>query len=126
MPHIHRPARGPDLDIAEEPELHPHADPSVAGDPAAGTQRLTSRFTAHSIIAYGWPCTVVFVAARLQSRALQNKETVMANIGPVNMTVTAGVGNHTFTYQLTGDAFDVTSGQPYDEVCKLIGVDLPS
>lgn len=49
----------------------------------------------------------------------------MATIGPVSLAVAINVANAdiTCTYSLTGSAFDVASGQPYLEVCKLVGDD---
>ena len=49
----------------------------------------------------------------------------MALIGPVSLSVVTNVANAniTVTYSLTGSAFDIASGQPYKEVCRLIGDD---
>src|SRR3954465_14050154 len=49
----------------------------------------------------------------------------MAQIGAVSLSVVQNVANVdiTVTYSLTGSAFDVASGQPYFELCKLIGDD---
>lgn len=49
----------------------------------------------------------------------------MASIGAVSLSVVQDVANVdiTVTYTLTGSAFDIASGQPYFEVCKLIGDD---
>jgi hypothetical protein len=52
----------------------------------------------------------------------------MAIIGTVHLDPPAVVINNvtvTGTYTIAGDAFDVATGQPYDEVAKLIG-DSPS
>jgi len=52
----------------------------------------------------------------------------MASISNVILTATINVGNANInvTYQLTGSTFDVTSGQPYKEVVKLISLDPPN
>jgi hypothetical protein len=49
----------------------------------------------------------------------------MATIGPVNLKIVRDVANAhiTVTYSLTGSAFDIASGQPYTELCRLIGDD---
>ena len=49
----------------------------------------------------------------------------MAFIGLVTLNIVRDVANAdiTVTYSLTGSAFDVASGQPYTEVCRLIGDD---
>jgi len=49
----------------------------------------------------------------------------MAQIGAVSLSVVQNVANVdiTVTYSLTGSAFDIASGQPYFELCKLIGDD---
>jgi hypothetical protein len=49
----------------------------------------------------------------------------MAQIGAVSLSVAQNVANVdiTVTYSLTGSAFDIASGQPYFELCKLIGDD---
>lgn len=51
----------------------------------------------------------------------------MASISNVILTANINVSNANInvTYQLTGSAFDVTSGQPYKEVVKLISLDPP-
>ena len=49
----------------------------------------------------------------------------MASIGAVSLSVVQNVANAdiTVTYTLTGSAFDIASGQPYTEVCRLMGDD---
>ena len=49
----------------------------------------------------------------------------MASIGTVTLTIVPDVANANITvkYSLTGSAFDVASGQPYTELCQLIGDD---
>jgi hypothetical protein len=49
----------------------------------------------------------------------------MAAIGSVTLNIVRDVANADITvmYSLTGSAFDVASGQPYTEVCRLIGDD---
>jgi len=49
----------------------------------------------------------------------------MAAIGTVTLNIVRDIANAniTVTYTLVGSAFDVTSGQPYREVCRLIGDD---
>jgi hypothetical protein len=49
----------------------------------------------------------------------------MASISAVSLSVVTSVANAdiTVTYSLTGSAFDIASGQPYTEVCRLMGDD---
>ena len=49
----------------------------------------------------------------------------MASIGAVSLSIVTNVANTdiTVTYSLTGSAFDIASGQPYTEVCRLMGDD---
>ncbi len=49
----------------------------------------------------------------------------MASIGAVSLSIVTNVANAdiTITYSLTGSAFDIASGQPYTEVCRLMGDD---
>ena len=49
----------------------------------------------------------------------------MASIGAVSLSIVTNVANAdiTVTYALTGSAFDIASGQPYTEVCRLMGDD---
>ena len=49
----------------------------------------------------------------------------MPTISPFNLVATPGVGNFTITasYVVTATPFDVASGQPYVELCRLIGDD---
>ncbi len=49
----------------------------------------------------------------------------MATIGAVTLSIVVDVANVnvTVSYTLTGSAFDIASGQPYTEVCKLTGDD---
>lgn len=49
----------------------------------------------------------------------------MATIGAITLAITTNIGNAniTVTYQITGSAFDVASGQPYRERVRLIGDD---
>ena len=49
----------------------------------------------------------------------------MASIGAVSLSIVTNVANAdiTVTYSLTGSAFDIASGQPYTEVCRLMGDD---
>ena len=49
----------------------------------------------------------------------------MASIGAVSLSIVTNVANAdiTVTYALTGSAFDIASGQPYMEVCRLMGDD---
>jgi len=49
----------------------------------------------------------------------------MAAIGTVTLRIVRDIANAdiTVTYSLVGSAFDVASGQPYTEVCRLIGDD---
>jgi len=49
----------------------------------------------------------------------------MASISAVSLSVVTNVANAdiTVTYSLTGSAFDIASGQPYTEICKLMGDD---
>lgn len=49
----------------------------------------------------------------------------MASISAVSLSVVTNVANAdiTVTYSLTGSAFDIASGQPYTEVCRLMGDD---
>jgi hypothetical protein len=49
----------------------------------------------------------------------------MASIGAVSLSVVTNVANAdiTVSYSLTGSAFDIASGQPYTEVCRLMGDD---
>ena len=49
----------------------------------------------------------------------------MASISAVSLSVVTNVANAdiTVTYSLTGSAFDIASGQPYTEICRLMGDD---
>ena len=49
----------------------------------------------------------------------------MAAIGAVTLSIVRDVANAEITvkYSLVGSPFDVSSGQPYTEVCRLIGDD---
>ena len=49
----------------------------------------------------------------------------MATIGPVTLNIVQDVANAeiTVSYSLTGSAFDIASGQPYTELCRLVGDD---
>jgi hypothetical protein len=49
----------------------------------------------------------------------------MATISAPTLSIVTDVANVdvTVSYTLTGSAFDIASGQPYTEVCKLIGDD---
>ena len=49
----------------------------------------------------------------------------MASIGAVSLSIVTNVANAdiTVTYALTGSAFDIASGQPYTEGCRLMGDD---
>src|SRR5215467_2614041 len=55
----------------------------------------------------------------------QTEEPLMASISAVSLSVVTNVANAdiTVTYSLTGSAFDIASGQPYTEICKLMGDD---
>ena len=49
----------------------------------------------------------------------------MASISAVSLSIVTNVANAdiTVSYSLTGSAFDIASGQPYTEVCRLMGDD---
>jgi len=58
-------------------------------------------------------------------RTAEQEEPIMASIGAVSLSIVTNVANAdiTITYSLTGSAFDIASGQPYTEVCRLMGDD---
>src|SRR5882672_10574861 len=58
-------------------------------------------------------------------RTGNQEEGLMASIGAVSLSIVTNVANAdiTVSYSLTGSAFDIASGQPYTEVCRLMGDD---